>query len=83
MTWKISHGIFAIFICLFSFSPIAFGYPQDQLNECILGSKQNPIILGVPEESLKGYCDCALKLIFDEGKGAKDSANKCGSKYFK
>ena len=37
-------AIFLFFILTFSSKVIA--YPQDQLKECILSSKQNPIILG-------------------------------------
>lgn len=62
---------------------IVFGYPQDQLRQCVLGSKQNPILLGVPESSIENYCDCVLNLIIDEKKEARESANKCGLKYFK
>ena len=68
---------------LISISPIANAYPEDQLKECIMGSKQNPIILGVPEDSIRNYCNCALELIVDEGQGVKESANQCGSRYFK
>ena len=77
-------AILTIFIfTLFTFSPIAVAYPQESLKECILGSKQNPIIIGVPEESIKNYCDCALKLIVDEKKEVIESANHCGSIYFR
>ena len=37
------------------FTPMTMAYQQDQLEGCILGVKQNPIILGVPEESIKDF----------------------------
>ncbi len=70
------------FLVVLAFSSEAISYPQDQLKECILGSKQNPVILGVPEESIKNFCICSLELIVDQGKEVHDSANKCASKNF-
>ena len=58
-------------------------YPQEQLNQCILSTKQSPIILGVPQHSIESYCDCALKLIVDEQQEMRKSANQCASQYFK
>mgnify|MGYP007063344294 CR=1 FL=1 len=66
----------------FIVSPVANAYPQSQLNECILGSKQSPIILGVPAKSIENYCDCVLTLIVDKGSDAKESAKSCGLEYF-
>jgi len=71
-----------LLILFFIFLPLANAYPQSQLNECILGSKQNPIILGTPVQAVENYCDCVLTLIVDKGKASKESANLCGSKYF-
>ena len=70
-------------MAIFTFTPIALAYPQAKLKECILSSKQSPIILGAPENSIRNFCDCALKLIVDEGKDDKSSVNICSSNYFK
>jgi len=64
------------------FSPVANAYPKLQLKECILGSRQNPIILGTPMQSIENYCDCVLKLIVDKGRDTKESANSCASEIF-
>ena len=69
-------------LVLIAFSPTALAYPNDQLKECILSTKQSPIVLGVPQSSIEQYCDCALKLIVDEGKEGQSSANQCASKSF-
>ena len=65
------------------FIPKAFAYPNQQLKECILGSKQNPLLLGVPESSIEGFCDCVLISIVDQKNDDRSSANECGSKFFK
>ena len=67
---------------IFAFSPKAISYPQDQLKECISTAKQNPNIEGVSETSIENYCDCALKLIVDEGEDIKSSGYECASKNF-
>ena len=69
-------------LVLLAFSPTALAYPQDQLKECILSTKQSPIVLGVPDSSIEEYCDCALKLIVDEGKDVRKSGYECASKHF-
>ena len=72
-----------IFLLICTISSEAVAYPNTQLKECILSSKQNPIILGTPEDNISGFCDCSLQLIIDEGKGIESSANECAAKYFK
>ncbi len=69
--------------CILTFSTAAIAYPQEQLRECILSVKQNPVMLGAPEISIENFCKCTLKYIFDEGKPDLESANQCGSKYFR
>ena len=66
-----------------SFVPRAFAYPKAQLTECMLGAKNNPVLLGVPEKSLMNWCDCTLKSIFDEAKDDIASANQCAKKFFR
>ena len=71
-----------LLILFFIFSPVGNAYPQSQLKECILGSRQSPIVLGTPIKSIENYCDCVLELIVDKGREPKDSTNLCGSKFF-
>ena len=75
---------FLIIILLINFAvaPMAFAYPQDQLNECILSARKNPAIQDVSETSIKSFCDCSLKSILDEGEPAKNAANKCAKEAF-
>ncbi len=74
---------FAIFLCVFLvFVPIAIAYPQDQFNDCISSAEQNPSVQGVERASLEEYCDCALKLIVDEGRDLRDSGYECALKSF-
>ena len=70
-------------LVLFAFPPTSLAYPQDQLQQCILSSKQSPIILGTPEKSIADFCDCSLKLIVDERQEGEISVNECAVKYFK
>ena len=74
-------AIFLIFF--FSLSPAALAYPQDQLNECISSAKKNTNIVGVSDGAITNYCDCALKLIIDDGKDRRSSGYECASKAFR
>ena len=71
-----------LLMLFFIISPVANAYPQSQLKECILGSRQSPLILGAPAKSTENYCDCVLTLIVDKGRKAKESAKSCGLEYF-
>ena len=82
MTLKIRMVTIILFL-IFSFSAMAIAYPQDQLNKCILGVKQSPIVTGVPASEIENWCNCTLELIIEEGKGDRQAANYCGHKYFK
>ncbi|WP_320667530.1 hypothetical protein [Prochlorococcus sp. MIT 1307] len=74
----------AIFLLVvFSYLPTGMAYPQDQLKECISSAQQNPNIEGVSKESIEEYCDCALKLIVDEGQDRRTSGYKCAEVAFK
>ncbi len=72
-----------VMLIMFLFTPPTNAYPKAQINECILGAKRSPNVLGVPETSIRNWCDCALRLTIDEGKDDIASANECGKKYFK
>ena len=76
-------ALLAFLLITFLLSPSAIAYPHDQLKECILGAKRSPTVLGVPEDSIQNWCDCALRLTLDEGKKDITAANECGKKYFK
>ena len=74
--------VIIVLLLSLTFSSKAIAYPQNQLKECTLSAKSNPNILGAPELSIENFCDCALRLIVDEGKEPKESANLCASKHF-
>ena len=69
------------FLILICFSQNALAYSQDDLSDCISSAKSNPNIGTIPESSLQNYCDCALKLIVDEGKEIRESGYECASKH--
>ena len=60
----------------------ACAYPESQFKECLLGVKRSPIILGVPEQSIENFCDCALEKIIDQGIDDKTAGIDCTSKSF-
>ncbi len=64
-------------------TPMAYAYPDNQLKECLLGAKSNPSILGAPETSIEGFCDCALTEIIDLGNDPDSSARRCVKKFFR
>ena len=72
----------ALFLVIFTFTPKVFAYSQDQLNDCVLSAQKNPTVKNMKLSSLEGYCDCALKLIVDEGKDLRDSGYECALKHF-
>tara|TARA_B100000029_G_scaffold511842_1_gene606916 strand:+ start:1122 stop:1361 length:240 start_codon:yes stop_codon:yes gene_type:complete len=77
---KYIFGFFLVF-CL-SISPV-FAYPQTEFDECISSSKENPALANFPEESIEGFCDCALTEIFDKNKIDNLWINSCARKHFK
>ena len=78
-----SRLLILLFVTFFILYPISriYAYPQEEYDECILASKANPAILGVPDSSIKNFCNCALKEIVDKGKNARISANECVRKH--
>ncbi len=72
-----------LLIVFIAFDLPANAYPNQRLQECMLGVKQSSILVGVPQEEVNDWCDCVLQLILDEGKDDKASASYCGHKYFK
>lgn len=58
-------------------------YPQVEMNACI-SSAVNSVVaknLSATINELKGYCDCALRKVIDEGKEIKSSLYSCELKY--
>ncbi len=75
--------LLAIFLGLIlAFSSKALAYSPDQLQECILGVKQNPIVLGVPEDEIVDFCNCALESIVDQDKDDRATGIECTAKSF-
>ncbi len=60
--------------------PKAIAYPQDQFSECVLSAKANPVLVGVQEAFIEGFCDCALTAILDEEKNDKTSVSQCAKR---
>ena len=75
--------ILACLLTTFVFATQAFAYPQADFDDCISSSKENPELSNVSDESIEGFCDCALSAIIDKGREEKKSSNKCASKNFK
>ncbi len=73
----------SLILMFWLFVPSAYAYPETELKECILGSRQSPIILGMPEQNLIDYCDCTLRLVIDENEEIYDAVNLCGKRHFK
>ncbi len=71
-----------IFVVIFSVPSIALAYPRDQFKDCLESALQNPAIDGVSQDSVENYCDCALKLIVDEGRNRRSSGYECALKSF-
>ena len=70
--------VFATFVIVaFSLSIGVDAYPQDQYNECILAVKSNPVVVGIPEDSIESFCDCALTAIIDDENTDQNSAKTC------
>ena len=69
-------------LLIFSFSIPAYSYPESQMKDCLTSAKKNPATQGVPEESLKNYCDCALQAIIDQGRDIRESGYECALKNF-
>tara|TARA_B100001029_G_scaffold161217_1_gene149797 strand:- start:216 stop:452 length:237 start_codon:yes stop_codon:yes gene_type:complete len=69
-------------LILFSFSGIAYSYPESQMNECISSALNNPATTSISKIKISNYCDCALKAIFDENKDIRKSGYECAKKTF-
>ena len=72
----------SLVLSLFILAMPVYAYPESQMEDCILSAKDNPAVINIPEESIKNYCDCALKAIIDEGKDIRISGYECATKNF-
>ena len=75
--------ILACLLTTFVFATQAFAYPQADFDDCISSSKENPELSNVSDESIEGFCDCALTQIFEEKKIDNLWMNLCIRKNFK
>ena len=73
---------FVTTLILFSFSGIAYSYPESQMKECISSALNNPATKSISKIKISNYCDCALKAIIDENKDISKSGYECAKKTF-
>ena len=60
-----------------SYSTSVSAYPKNEFDQCMQAAKSNPAVDGLTDESLRSFCDCALRAIVDEGRNNTTSAKKC------
>ena len=60
----------------------AYAYPQVEFDDCLSSAKENPDLVDIDDESIKGFCDCALTQIFEENKIDNLWMNACIRKNF-
>ena len=77
LLFKLSIAFSTFVIVAFSVAIGVDAYPQDQYKECILAVKSNPVVVGIPEDSIESFCDCALTAIIDDDNTDEKSAKKC------
>ena len=74
--------ILIIFIIIFSYSSIAYSYPESQMKDCVSSALSNPATKSISKIAITNYCDCALKAIIDESKDIKESGYERAQKNF-
>tara|TARA_Y100001968_G_C19394404_1_gene737412 strand:- start:1343 stop:1579 length:237 start_codon:yes stop_codon:yes gene_type:complete len=72
-----------LLIFILTIVPAANAYPENKMKDCMRRALNNPATELISEESIKDYCDCALKAIIDEKKDIRDSGYDCALKNFK
>ena len=77
LLFKLSIAFVTFVIVAFSLAVEVNAYPQDQYKECILAVKSNPVVVGIPEDFIESFCDCALTAIIDDDNTDENSAKKC------
>jgi len=76
-------AILIIFFIIFSYSGIAYSYPESEMDECVSSALSNPATKSISKIAITNYCDCALNAIFDENKDIRESGYECAQKSFK
>ena len=76
-------NVLACLLAIFILAAPAIAYPQDAFDDCYSSSKENTELAEVTDDSIKGFCDCALTNIFDENKIDNLWMNVCISENFK
>ena len=79
LLFKLSIAFATFVLVAFSLSIGVDAYPQDQYKECILSVKSNPVVVGIPEDSIESFCDCALTAIIDYENADENSAKTCAN----
>ncbi len=74
--------ILILLLLMFTFARSTYSYPISQMEDCISSALNNPATKSISEDSIKNYCDCALKAIFDENKDIRESGYVCAKKTF-
>ena len=77
LLFKLSIAFATFVLVAFSLSIGVDAYPQDQYKECIISVKSNPVVVGIPEDSIESFCDCALRAIIDDDNTDENSAKHC------
>ena len=75
-------NLFIIIIIIFSFTANVYSYPESKMKECISSALTNPATNSFSKNSIKNYCDCALKSIVDQNKDIRESGYKCAQRNF-
>ena len=71
-----------IAIIIFQFPGISYSYPESQMEDCISSALKNPATKSITKNSIRNYCDCALKEIFDKSNDIRESGYMCAQKNF-
>ena len=74
--------ILIISIIIFSYSSVAYSYPESQMSDCVSSALSNPATKSISKTAITNYCDCALKAIIDENKDIRESGYECAQKNF-
>ena len=74
--------ILTISIIIFSYSSLAYSYPESQMRDCVSSALSNPATKSISKIAITNYCDCALKAIIDEKGDIQESGYECAMKYF-
>ena len=74
--------LLALLFAVFVLAKSAFAYPQAEFDDCINSTKENPELANISDESVQGFCDCALTEIFDKNRIDNLWINACARSNF-